>query len=252
MKLIKKFIIGTVATTSVLFATVGNLSGLSNVMPTINNNINNNSNVIKQKTIKTYKDYQNFKNNLLKMYALQPAKASFILGTLYLKKFTFPKKTIMPNESKALFYFKQSLKKGNYLAAYYIGLIEYKNGNIYDSLSTLQNAMDKIKKDNSTYDLLAIQYSSIILERLKNDKNAINKAIKYIVKVNANNDVATYLFANLLYFSSPDNVKKASRILNYICNKTKIKGLKKMCNTNPYIEGNEVPIHCPIFKRQER
>ena len=245
-----KKILSVAVVAGVLSAT----TNFSEVTPSINTMAINNMKVTKQQqnAIKTYQDYLNFKNALNRMLVLQPAKASFILGSLYLKTFIFPSKTIMPNYNKALFYFKQSLEKGNYLAAYYIGLIENKRGNVYKALDVLQSTMNKIKKPDTVYNLLAIQYSSIVLDNLKNDKNAINKAIKYIEKVNANNDIAAYLFANLLYFSSPDNVKKASRILNYVCNKTKIKGLKKMCNTNPYIKGNEVPIHCPIFRKQER
>jgi len=207
---------------------------------------------VKQKEIKTYKDYQDFKNSLIRLSAIEPGRAFFILGTLYLKKFTFKNKTIYPNVNKALGYFYKSLGNGNNLAAYYIALLETSKGDIYQALNVLQNTLDNMNYADNVYTLLSIEYSAIVLNYLRNDTNTINKAIKYMSKVNANNDVAAYLFANLLYFSSPDNLKKASEVLNYVCTNTKNKEIKRMCKTNPYIKGNKVPITCPFLKKQER
>jgi tetratricopeptide (TPR) repeat protein len=201
-------------------------------------------------SIKTYKDYLKFKEEIEKMAVFEPARAYFILGTLYFKSFKFKNKTIEPDLNKALEYFYKSFKHGNKLSAYYIALIEYNKGNVYKALMVLDNALKDIKDyKNNIYSLLSIEYASIVLDTLRDDKDALNKAIKYIENVDISNDVAAYLYANLLYFSSAKNVDKASKVLNYVCTHTKNKEIKKMCDTNPYIKGNKVPVTCPMLKK---
>lgn len=207
----------------------------------------------KLNSINSYQSYLKFKKDIEKLVVFEPAQGYFILGSLYLKEFHFKNKTIYRNFDKALAYFYQSLKNGNKLAAYFIGLIEYRKGNVYKALYILQNTLNSLQKapDNVTYSLLAKEYASIVLDKLRNDKNALQKAIFYLQKVNSNDKAAAYLLANLYYFKGPKYINLANRILSYACN-TKNPQLHKICEENPYIKGNEINIRCPILRKQEK
>jgi len=203
--------------------------------------------------IKTYSDYLKFKKDIEKMIVFEPAKGYFILGTLYMKKFVFPKKTIYPNIKKSIYYLEKSLENGNDIAAYYIALLKYKKeGEIYQSLLILKNTLNKMLKKGAAktniYSLLAEEYASLILDTQKRDRSAIKDAMHYIEKVDYKNKIAAYLYANLLYFAGPKYTKQASMLLNYACSTTKDKELLKKCRTNPYIRGNKLKINCPIAR----
>jgi len=205
-----------------------------------------------QKSIKTYSDYLEFKKSIEKMAVFEPSRVFFILGSLYMKEFKFKNKIIRPDLDKALIYFKKSFKNGNVLAAYYVSLLENKKGNIYESLIVLQKALHKLSPKDKLYSIFAIEYASIVLDNLKDDKDSLKKAIGYIQNVDSRNYAAAYLLANLLYFLGPQYTQKASMLLNYACTNTRDKELLKQCQTNPYIKGNEIKINCPIASKQER
>ncbi|WP_456469989.1 hypothetical protein [Caminibacter sp.] len=201
--------------------------------------------------ISTYRDYLKFKKEIEKTAVFEPARAYFILGTLYMKPFKFKEKTITPDLNKALMYFYKSLENGNKLAAYYIALLEYRRGNVYKALLVLEKTLNSIRNyKSSAYTLLSTEYASIILDTQREDKTALKKAISYIEKVDAKNKTAAYLYANLLYFLGPEYTKKASEVLNYVCSTTNDKELKKKCETNPYIKGNKAEVQCPLLKQR--
>jgi len=211
---------------------------LSLAKSTINNGSLSNtirqSNTVKQKSIKTIKDYKNFISSMKNGISLGDYNLAIALGALYMQNMHLSDGVKKANLKLAKKYFRLAFNKGYGLGAFYLSMIESKEQAIDD----IKNALFMQHTTEPIRELLAIRYAEIILNTsLYKNKRLVKIAIKDIAPISyhSNNPVLDFQLAHLYYINK--QIHLADKFINSACNDPKAnKKLLAMCINDPYLQ----------------
>ena len=189
---------------------------------------------IKQKDIKTLKDYNDFITSMKEGISLGNYDMAIALGALYMQDIDLIDGVKKANLSLAKKYFKLAYSKGYGFAAFYLSMIEDKEQAIND----LKNALFMEHTTEPIRELLAIRYSELILNTsLYKNKRLVEIAIKNIAPISYHSDNPTLDFQLAHLYFINKQIKLANKFINSACNNPKSdKKLLAMCINDPYLQ----------------
>lgn len=194
--------------------------------------LKNKANNVNNFSIKTEYDYRRYINDFLKLAQID-SSYYFYLGLLYYNNIKLANgKVIKANIEKAYKMFELS-EKANPLSDYYIGLILVSKGFPLLALKKLEESLNRKNLNKRIYELLAQEFSIIVLNNLPLTSSFLKKTIRYMKSVEYT-PLSGYILAHLFYFSG--NIKKANYIINYVCTTTKNKEILKLCKTSFFLK----------------
>ena len=191
-------------------------------------------NSVKQKSIKTVKDYKDFISSMKEGISLGNYNLAIALGALYVQNIHLKDGTEKANLKLSKKYFRLAFNKGYGLAAFYLSIIENKE----EAIKDIKNALFMKYTTEPIRELLAIRYAEIILNTsLYNNKRLVKIAIKNIAPISyhSNNPILDFQLAHLYYINKQINL--ANKFINSACNNPKAdKKLLAMCINDPYLQ----------------
>jgi len=181
----------------------------------------------KQKQIRTMRDFIELEKTLKASKLIQPMKANYYLGLLYMSSHTLENgKKILPNYEKALPFLEESLEQGNILAAYSLAMLFLTKKDIDQSMFVLDMTLGSIdshkEKNQASGAYLSAALGSIVLDFNPHNQEAIAVAIKYLNIYTKNRNMPSGVFLLSQLYLAQNNIGMANKTLTKACSNSEL------------------------------